>query len=82
MDEARQPPNPEGGAAEGALDRLVPVLTAGMTPEEAGRSREILTALLALRSTRDGGPEGFVQELAGRLRVAEGLSLEGRRRVP
>lgn len=75
------PGGPEGEAVKEALDRLVPVLTGGMPPEEAGKARETLTALYTLRAAEPGGPAGLRQETEARLRLAHNLSPEGRRRL-
>jgi len=70
----------QGWAIEEALDRLLPVLTDGMPEEEAGKARETLAALLALRAA-EPGPGRMEEEVARRLKLATGLPLDGRRRM-
>jgi hypothetical protein len=80
MGEAGRSPDPADGAVKEGLDRLLPVLTAGMTPKEAGMARETLEGLFALRAAGPG-PWDPGKEIAKRLKKAEGLSPEGRRRM-
>ena len=80
MGEGSEEPVPPGGDPAGALARFLPVLTAGMRPEEAGRAGEISRALFALRSA-GRTPAEVEEEIRGRRRKAEGLSLDERRRM-
>jgi hypothetical protein len=79
MGEAGDAPD-SGGAVKEAIDRLLPVLTTGMTAEEAGKARETLWALFTLRAARPG-PDTLERETAERMKRAGSLSLEGRRRM-
>jgi hypothetical protein len=80
MEEAGERPGPEAEAVESALGRLLPVLTAGMPPDEAAKGRETLSALFTLDAARLG-PAGLGKEAAARMEKAEGLPLDGRRRM-
>jgi hypothetical protein len=73
-------PDPEGRAVQEALDRILPVLTAGMSEKEAGQAKKTCLALLALRAARLG-PAGLEKETELRMKRAGGLSLDGRRRM-
>lgn len=72
------------GSAEPAtgdlITRYLAVLTAGMTPAEAAKARETIIALDGLRAARPGA-ESREEGLARRTKRAEGLHLEGRRRM-
>jgi hypothetical protein len=69
-----------GEAEQAALDRLLPALTAGMSPEESAKARKTLSALLALRAARLS-PTELEKEAAARRKRAEGHSLEMRRKL-
>jgi hypothetical protein len=73
-------PDQERKGVEEALARFMPVLTAGMGAEEAGDIRKTCLALFTLRASRLA-PGEFEQEIRGQIRRAEGLPLEGRRRM-
>ena len=80
MEETPSTPDPTPGAGEEELGRLLQALTEGMTPEEAGKAREVLEGLFSLRTS---GPDPWnpAEEIARRLKKAQGLSMEGRRRM-
>jgi hypothetical protein len=80
MEGSKEPPGLAGEPVEEALGRLLPALTEGMAGEEAGKAREILAALFTLRSAEQG-PDRAGEEIAKRLKMVSGLSLEGRRRM-
>jgi hypothetical protein len=71
------------GSAEPAagdhITRYLAVLTAGMSPAEAAKARETIIALDGFRAPRPGAESR--EELARRTKRAEGLPLEGRRRM-
>jgi hypothetical protein len=69
-----------GEAEQAAVDRLLPALTSGMSPEESAKARKTLSALLALRAARLS-PAELEKEAAARRKRAEGLSLEMRRKL-
>ena len=79
MEEEEQATGPARESVKEALGRFFPVITAGMPEGEAAKAREILGALFTLRSGKD--PGGTRDEIARRLALATGLSLEGRRRI-
>jgi hypothetical protein len=72
------------GSAEPAagdhINRYLAVLTAGMSPAEAAKARETIIALDGFRAARPGA-DSREEELARRTKRAEGLPLEGRRRM-
>jgi hypothetical protein len=69
-----------GLAGKDTLARYLAVLTEGMTAEEAGRARETLDALRRLRAASPGHDRGG-DGMGSRLKRAEGLPLDGRRRM-
>jgi len=81
MEQDAGEPGSGGAEVQAALDRLLPVLTAGMPPAESAKARETLAALFTLRAARPGGAAGLEGEVRARLKRAGGLPPEGRRRM-
>lgn len=80
MEEVREAPDSAEAAVKEALARFLPVLTAGMEREEAEKVgttyRDLFTLSASSMNTEDFG--SYIKE---RIRKAEGLAPDGRRRM-